>query len=973
MQNLSPTDLDRYRLYALLEALEMDLRSLIADHLSDGGDVRLGSYREKAERNRAADPDAGASQAALLHYLDLGDEIDLLNEERASLPRDIAGPLRKATERLKAAVPARHRVMHFKPLLPGDLDNVLLALETAIDSGVPLSRVRHTANAMKQDATWVPLVMPPVSGGRVVANLPLPEFDETGLVGRRGDVQRLCSMLVARRYPVITVLGPGGIGKTALAVQTLHDLVDHPDCPYDVVLWVSLKTERLTPEGVRQLRDPLTSIADLVTDLAAPLDDDFSGSVRDLAEALEGLDVLVCVDNLETATGAEALELIDSLPRTVNFLFTSRVGIGQMERIVPVGPLEEGAAVDLLRRSARARDLQAIAQLSVETATEIAQRLSFNPLAIRWFVLSVDSGQRPEVVLEKQTDLLEFCVQNVWASLSSDEQRIGQVMHILQLPTTVQELTLYLESSPDSLRRSVHSLQRRALVRSVALNAGELAEAFALTDTAAKFIAGLAAPDQQTSDDLRGRQRVLLASEERRARDESNAPLSPQTVVVIGEVERPAALVLRDALALSRNRARLDDALAAIEQAREMNPGYFEVDRVRGFVLSSHGGISDATVAYRTSLEKAPDEMNRARVKYALANHLVRNERNTPEARPYAEEAHAYFESDTSALLLASISTYDEDFEKAIGILDEIVSRSEGKIRRIAATQLMEARRRWAEVLVRDEAKMAQAIAECSHAASLGATFLSLGVSDNRMIQVMAENLSEGLRIADGGGASSAAGLALRDIASVAASHWQTLSYTKEFSRIESCARNLSRNIDWPEDVREALRGLLRDDAPQAGGGATRRELGTLKWPRFDRKFGFIAGGSGDVFYHFSAVRPEKWRLFLQAGVAVAFTAEQNEKGQVRASEVTLFPGSSPQDFVVIERTLRVKKFMNERRFGFAYDANTGVEVMIFPSMFPNAEMWNGLSVGGEVRADVKIHSQTDARVVPGSAASLPA
>ena len=43
------------------------------------------------------------------------------------------------------------------------------------------------------------------------------------------------------------------MGKTALAVKALWDLVNHSDCPYDVVLWSSLKTERLTVNGHRVL------------------------------------------------------------------------------------------------------------------------------------------------------------------------------------------------------------------------------------------------------------------------------------------------------------------------------------------------------------------------------------------------------------------------------------------------------------------------------------------------------------------------------------------------------------------------------------------------------------------------------------------------------------------------------------------------------------------------------------------------
>jgi LuxR family transcriptional regulator, glucitol operon activator len=44
---------------------------------------------------------------------------------------------------------------------------------------------------------------------------------------------------------VLTVVGEGAIGKTALSVKCLYDLIDDAECPYEAVLWSSLKTEML--------------------------------------------------------------------------------------------------------------------------------------------------------------------------------------------------------------------------------------------------------------------------------------------------------------------------------------------------------------------------------------------------------------------------------------------------------------------------------------------------------------------------------------------------------------------------------------------------------------------------------------------------------------------------------------------------------------------------------------------------------
>ena len=75
-------DLNRYQLYALIEALENDLRDLIDQYCATPSGLSLGSYHAKATAGRERDPDADATGASLTHYLDLGDEVDLLNEQR---------------------------------------------------------------------------------------------------------------------------------------------------------------------------------------------------------------------------------------------------------------------------------------------------------------------------------------------------------------------------------------------------------------------------------------------------------------------------------------------------------------------------------------------------------------------------------------------------------------------------------------------------------------------------------------------------------------------------------------------------------------------------------------------------------------------------------------------------------------------------------------------------------------------------
>ena len=87
--------------------------------------------------------------------------------------------------------------------------------------------------------------------GNCFANLPSLQ---------RGYVQRsqleadLQQQLLLDRHPIISLAGPGGIGKTSLALNVLHDLMHRKEPPFDVLLWFSARDIDLLRQGPRTVR-----------------------------------------------------------------------------------------------------------------------------------------------------------------------------------------------------------------------------------------------------------------------------------------------------------------------------------------------------------------------------------------------------------------------------------------------------------------------------------------------------------------------------------------------------------------------------------------------------------------------------------------------------------------------------------------------------------------------------------------------
>jgi GTPase SAR1 family protein len=64
---------------------------------------------------------------------------------------------------------------------------------------------------------------------------------------------------IAGPYPVITVVGEGGVGKSALTLKLCYEIVDDATKPFDAVIWTTAKASRLTPHEIQEIDGAITS------------------------------------------------------------------------------------------------------------------------------------------------------------------------------------------------------------------------------------------------------------------------------------------------------------------------------------------------------------------------------------------------------------------------------------------------------------------------------------------------------------------------------------------------------------------------------------------------------------------------------------------------------------------------------------------------------------------------------------------
>jgi predicted ATPase len=206
-------------------------------------------------------------------------------------------------------------------------------------------------------------------------NLPRPA---SSFVGRQEEIEELTALLTDGAR-LVTLTGPGGSGKTRLAIEAAADLV--PEFKAGV-FWVGLAPLRdaaLVPETIGRTL----------------------GAKNGLAEHIGERELLLLLDNLEqvVASAAELASLVECCPN-LRLLVTSRELLRvRGEREYPVPPLAERDAVELFcARAGTEAD---------ESVRALCGALDDLPLALE-LAAARASVLSPEQILERLSGRLDL-------------------------------------------------------------------------------------------------------------------------------------------------------------------------------------------------------------------------------------------------------------------------------------------------------------------------------------------------------------------------------------------------------------------------------------------------------------------------------------------------------------------------------------------------------------------------------------
>jgi len=321
----------------------------------------------------------------------------------------------------------------------------------------------------------------------------------TPLIGRETELGEILKRFDSDGVRMMTLTGPGGIGKTRLALQVAADLIDRFE---DGVYLIDLASIR-DPEAVPAAIARVVGIRE--TSDRSLLDE--------LKEGLRRKTLLLLVDNFEQVTAAAhaLLDLLQTCPR-LKLLVTSREALHvRSEYVFPVPPLAlpvngrkqpsieqlaQNEAVQLFGERAQAvkHDFE-LTDENIPVVAKICTHLDGLPLAIELAAARIRLFT-PQALLERLGSRLKFlrggardlparqqtlrdAINWSYELLGNDEQRLFELLSVFPGGCTfeaIEETASGIELLDDTgmdILDGITSLVEKSLIRQMDQSAGE--------------------------------------------------------------------------------------------------------------------------------------------------------------------------------------------------------------------------------------------------------------------------------------------------------------------------------------------------------------------------------------------------------------------------------------------------------------------------------------------------------------------
>lgn len=292
--------------------------------------------------------------------------------------------------------------------------------------------------------------------------------------GREKELQTIAEALdpEATGWGVL-IDGPGGIGKTVLAIEAGHRAAQFTN-----KIFLSAKTRELTPGGEQSLGSfALTNYPTLITELSRELALDVNKILPDdrpaeVRRALQGRQALLIFDNLETFVEDDRGALftfLKRLPRSCKAIVTSRRRADVSAEVIRLDRLSPEAALALI--TSLAKRYPALARATPAERQQLYLATGGNPLLIEWVAGQLAQARRTVAeacarlhAAPPGNDPLEYVFGDLLGMLTPDEVMALAALTHFTLPAPAAWIAELSQLSETAAQTALDDLTGRSLV-----------------------------------------------------------------------------------------------------------------------------------------------------------------------------------------------------------------------------------------------------------------------------------------------------------------------------------------------------------------------------------------------------------------------------------------------------------------------------------------------------------------------------
>jgi ATP/maltotriose-dependent transcriptional regulator MalT len=271
--------------------------------------------------------------------------------------------------------------------------------------------------------------------------------------------------------------GPGGMGKTSLAVRAAYDCTPEQ---FKHIVFVSVKNRELDDSGLRELGDFLIpGFLEMLNELARELGhaditkEPEDQRIRLLLDALRNEYALLILDNLESLPKPDRNKLftfVRRLPQGCKAILTSREPFGNVGDGFRLEQLSQDAALAMIAELAE--HSKQLAKTSEAERIALYEQANGNPLLLRWLAGQVGRGSRRSIAdaldflrsCPKDNDPLEFVFGDLMKEFSEDETKVLCALTYFSLHAKVEHVAPVAGCHEETAEPALRSLANRSLV-----------------------------------------------------------------------------------------------------------------------------------------------------------------------------------------------------------------------------------------------------------------------------------------------------------------------------------------------------------------------------------------------------------------------------------------------------------------------------------------------------------------------------